>query len=270
MADTNDLTPTEERRGVDRRTLVKGAAWAVPVVLVAAPVPAMAASRCTPTTNIDGLQIGSRPTSIPFYGPGLVPTGVEASLTYSSTPGDTGRVLSTTTSPPWRFIELQMVSPLTAGKYIDVTLTFNQPVTGLSFVIHDIDKSQNQWVDQIIVMTPGFSFTAGSAIVGNGTSGSPFVSNQWGDLPIGGGQGSVRVSYPGTVNSIVIRYRAGAAGNALSQHVALGNLSYSACVFPTGGTQRRGAAVEDLSFEGALQDPYFGELEYVGESDTDQ
>lgn len=41
---------------IGRRTIVKGAAWAVPVVAVSAAAPAFAASRCVPVPVIDGLQ----------------------------------------------------------------------------------------------------------------------------------------------------------------------------------------------------------------------
>ena len=40
---------TEQTAGISRRTIAKGAAWAVPVVAVAAAAPAMAASGGPPT-----------------------------------------------------------------------------------------------------------------------------------------------------------------------------------------------------------------------------
>jgi len=40
--------------GISRRTLVKGAAWSVPVLMMAAPTPAFAASGCNPTFSFGG------------------------------------------------------------------------------------------------------------------------------------------------------------------------------------------------------------------------
>ena len=81
-APENDTQTTKE---VSRRTLVKGAAWAVPVIAFAAPAPAMAASPCTPSTNFDGLTPGNTvQTSIVFYNSLNQPTGVTASIAYAS------------------------------------------------------------------------------------------------------------------------------------------------------------------------------------------
>lgn len=46
----NETTSAPTPSGVSRRTVVKGAAWAVPVVAVASAVPAMAASPCVTFT----------------------------------------------------------------------------------------------------------------------------------------------------------------------------------------------------------------------------
>lgn len=233
--------------GLKRRTMIKAAAWAAPALMIAAPAPAFAAaSVCSPSTNLQGLKVGSSPSSIPFYDVNGTATGVTASLSYTSsgqggdnTPGNTGKVAQTTSTPSWKYIELQMVSNLNKGDYVEITLTFNQPVTGLSFIVHDIDKVSGQWVDEVIINSPsGYTHSGGSAITGTGTSGNPFTSNVWGDLPIATGQGSVRVTYADPVQTVKIRYRAGANGNASSQHVGLGDLSYNTCVTPTGKAGR--------------------------------
>lgn len=260
-------TPTAT--GVSRRTLVKGAAWAVPVIALAAPVPAFAASRCSPSTNFDGLAVGTSPTVISFYDVQGQPTGVTASLGWTSggqggdnTPGNTGQVLQTTQAPQFKFIEIQMVSSLNQGDYVELTLTFNQAVSGLSFKIIDIDKSVGPgnvaWVDNVQIVTGGYTYALGSNIQGAGTQANPFNAINWGDTPIVSGQGDVRITYPGSVSQVVVRYVAAQNGNAQSQHVGLGNLSYDICAPVT--TQRsaqRSAIAPQLQASVTTGEPTF-------------
>lgn len=247
---------------VSRRTLVKGAAWAVPVIALAAPVPAYAASECTPTTDIDGLQVGSRPTSIVFH-----PSGLMAGLSYAANParnagGETGRVAQTSTSPSWRYIEMEMTSDLDEGDWVDMEITFPTAVSNLSFTIHDIDKVRSgssgsiAWVDTVIVTGgtnpagTGGSYNAvkGTNVGGAGTSGDPFQPTIWGDQPISSGNNRVTITFVSDVTKVVIRYRAGADGNSANQHIGIGNLSYNACIPPGAG----GTSVRSLSKSAAV------------------
>lgn len=284
---TRDTQVDSPREGASRRAVTTGAAWLLPVVAVGAPAVAHAATPCSPSTNFQGLQVGTSPSKINFYDVNNNITNT-ATLTYSSngqggdsTPGNTGEVSQVTGPPSWNYIELQLVQSLNAGDWVEITLTFASPVTGLSFMIHDIDKSRStngnvHWVDEVIVSPGGFSYTPGTAIVGAGTSGSPFTSNTWGDLPIATGQGSVRVTYAGSVSSVTIRYRAGQNGSASSQHVGLGDLSYSVCLPPTvraQNLQRSLSATETAQplppgFERSLTAPYRGELTFIAGVDS--
>lgn len=241
-------------QGVRRRALIKSAAWSVPVIAAAVAVPAQAASECRPTTNFDQLVPGTSPSRITFE-----PSGVTASLAFrssgqaSSRPGATGKVSRTTTQPAWNYIEMQLVQPLSTGNYIELTISLSEAVTGLSILLHDIDKNRatswaaTNWVDTVVVMTPGFQYERGSNIVGTGTTSSPFAPQAWGDTPISGGAGRLRLTWPGEVKTVTIRYLAGAAGNAQSQHIGLGDLSYEACLVPQSssvGIQARGAQAQ--------------------------
>ncbi len=247
------------KKDVSRRTVVKAAAWSVPVLAFAAPVPAFAASRCTPSTNLDGLQTGSKPSSITF-----MPSALVASLAYASsgqpnppTPGGTGTVAATSTNPSWKYIELEMVEQLNAGDYVQLTITF--PASGvenLRFTIHDIDKVRDRnlnvaWVDHVIVSgTSGYTSVRGTNVIGSGTAGDPFRPDQWGDNPIDSGLNRVTITFPGIVTQVVIKYVAGANGYSGNQHVGLGNLSYNDCK-PAGGPQARsfGASSELVPLE---------------------
>lgn len=237
----------QEAKSVSRRTLVKGAAWAVPVIAFAGPVPAFAASPCTPSTNFDGLAVGSRPTSIIFYNAQNQPTGVTATLAWSSngqggdpTPGDTGLVEQT--AQGWNYLESEMISPLNAGDWVQLNITIvGGPVSGLSFIVHDIDKVQGAWTDNVIVTPAGFTFALGGNIQGAGTGGNPFNPINFGDTPISSGLGDVRVTYPGPVSALSIRYQAGATGNSQNQHVGIGDFSYNVCLPPRQGAARMAA-----------------------------
>jgi hypothetical protein len=244
----------QEASAVSRRTLVKGAAWAVPVIAFAGPAPAFAASPCTPSTNLDGLQTGSKPSAIAFQ-----PSGLVATLSYASagqpnapTPGGTGTVAQTSTNPSWKYIELEMVQNLDQGDYVQLTVTFPQAVENLRFTVHDIDKVRNNqgdvaWVDHVVITgTTGYSAVKGTNVIGSGSNGDPFRADQWGDNPIDSGLNRVTVTFPGLVTQVTIRYVAGANGYSGNQHVGLGNLSYSVCNPAGSGAQSRSFSAEPL------------------------
>ncbi|WP_353808598.1 hypothetical protein [Agromyces sp. SYSU T00194] len=234
--------PAGARSGMDRRSVVKAAAWTVPAVAVAASVPAHAASTpddpCIPTTFLDGLQPGTSPSSITFF-----PSTVFASLSYASsgqggdsTPGDTGQVAATSTTPSWNYIEIEMVSQLNAGDWVELTINLSVPVVGLSFTLHDIDWVDDAWYDTVSVTPAGYTSTPGANVLGSGASGDPFRPIIEGDTPIDSGQGDVRIEYPlsGPVSQVVIHYQAGITGNSGNQHIGLGDLSFENC--PEGAT----------------------------------
>lgn len=216
-----------------RRTVVKGAAWAVPVVVAATAAPAAAQSACTPSTVFNSLPVGQCVTNLTF-----APSTVTGTLTYaswgqpSSKPGDTCRVAQVSGPNGWRYVELEMVSSLNKGDYVELTISLSQPVDDLSFVLHDIDKVRGGWDDTVQVMTPGYTYVLGSNIQGTGTSDQPFRAREWGDTPITSGQGTVRLTWAGPVSTVTIRYLAGITGSSTNQHIGLGDIRFNACVEP--------------------------------------
>ena len=257
-------TPSVDPKGLSRRTIVKGAAWTVPALALAVPVPAYAASPppCTPTTSFDNLTPGTSPSSITFY-----PSLVTASLGYTSsgqggdnTPGDTGQVAATDTVPSWNYIAIEMVSPLNTGDYVELTITLSQAVTGLSFILHDLDQTPQGWRDTIYVLTAGNTYALGGNLQGAGTSDKPFRPINNGDTPIGSGLGDVRLTWPGSVNSVKFRYIAGINGNSQNQHIGLGTSAMThaypttrrdktARTLPTGRQHVQVSAVEPTFIE---------------------
>lgn len=225
------MTQTQ-KRDISRRTVVKGAAWAAPVVAMASAAPAFAASACTPTVSFDDLKVGSSPTSVTF-----LPSTVTATLSYSSTgnngdptPGNTGKVAKTSTNPSWNYLEVEMLQELTKGDSVTVTITLSEPVEGLSFLIHDIDSESKAYQDTVVVGPAGYTSALGTNIQGAGTSSSPFRPIAWGDTPIDGGAGRVKVTWPGSVSQVTVTYIAGITGNSQNQHIGIGDISFDACI----------------------------------------
>ena len=226
---------SETNRTMSRRTVTKGIAWTVPAVTVATAAPAFAVSGCIVKTNFDALTVGTcqiAPSVITF-----APSAVTATISYASTgqggdntPGDTCKVERTTSAPQWNYIELEMLDPLNVGDTITVTIALSQAMENLSFTLHDIDSTENGWLDTVIVNTPGFTLARGANIQGAGTSGDPIRPIDEGDTPISSGLGDVRITWPGLVQTVTFTYRAGMTGNSANQHIGLGNISFSDCI----------------------------------------
>lgn len=116
------------------------------------------------------------------------------------------------------------------------------------------------------IRTAGFTYQRGSNITGTGTEADPFRPINWGDTPIDSGQGDVRVTWPGLITEVVVRYRAGITGTSSNQHIGLGNLRYSACVPAGQMRQARTLSVQSQPEEIRVTE---GEIVFV-ESDGTQ
>jgi hypothetical protein len=220
-------------RRVSRRSVTRGAVWTAPIIAVATAAPAFATSppRCVVQTNFDNLTPGTTPSVLTFL-PSTVTATVAYAANYGSdnTPGRTGQVGATTTTPVWNYIEVEMLSPITAGHTVTVTLSLSAPVTNLAFKIHDIDTVSGQWLDQVVVSTPGYTAAKGANVTGAGTSGSPFTNTTQVDNPISSGLGDVELKWAGPISQVKFVYRAGSDGSSGNQHVGIGNISFTDCV----------------------------------------
>lgn len=221
--------------GISRRTVAKAMAWSAPAIAVAATIPIAAAS-CVETTSFDDLQPGSKPQSLTFR-----PSGITAALTYKRKNdqvswGATGEVARTSTNPRWNYLEMQMSGNVDRNDWVEVTITLSEPVSGLSFIIHDIDESS--WDDTVEVSPGGFSYARGSNITGSGTTSDRFRPIQWGDTPINEGAGRVRVTWSGPVQQVTVRYVAGKDSSS-NQHIGIGDLSYDDCLPRAASPQAR-------------------------------
>lgn len=200
--------------------------------MAAAPAYATGSNPCVPTTAFDQLAVGSTPAMLTFSN-----SDVTATVAYTSTgnggdntPGGTGTVARTTSTPQWNYLEIEMLSPLVLNDTVTVTITLTQAVQNLSFKIHDIDTVSGQWTDHVVVNTTGFTYVRGTNVTGVGTSADPFRSSVNGDNPISSGLGDVQLTWAGPISVVSFTYRAGATGNSNNQHIGLGNLSFYSCV----------------------------------------
>lgn len=234
------MSSTTHAQTVSRRTVAAGAMWAVPVIAVAAAAPAMAASQCVVTTNFDNLTVGTSPTTFTFS-----PSPVTATISYASTgqggdntPGGTGQVAATSTSPSWNYIEVELLDELNTGDSVTVTLTFSAPVENLTFKLHDIDGLASQWRDTVRVNTAGYTFVAGANIIGTGTNADRFRNATNVDNPIDTGVADVTLSWAGPIQVVSFALIAGSNGQSSNQHIGLGDISFTDCVSDPGFARR--------------------------------
>lgn len=249
-----------------RRSVVRGAAWSVPVVAVAATAPAFAASPCATTypfrldwgtTSYSRASARSATASVSSSTPGATPLSVTFTSTSSSSLNvpDTTRNLTVpantgtgTTADPVvtslggrageRGVMLYHASstPGRANRQ-DVAITFSRPVRGLTFYITDVDTiTSPAYSDRVELV----GYTSSNAVVpftstNDGISGAGSVASPWlrtADSNVsenaGGAQTSVDFSASSAeVKSLVLTYW-NAAGGTQYHRVFIGDLTFTA------------------------------------------
>jgi hypothetical protein len=226
-----DLVGAAQARGISRRTLAKGTAWTAPVIIVGVASPAFAVSpSCVGDTA--SLTVGTKPTLLTFP-----PSVVTATVSFSSvgatgndqTPGDTGEVHTTSYSPSWNYLKLHHPAGMDLGDTITLTVTFSTPVTALTLTITDIDKDTGEWIDQVIVNTPGYTAVKGPNVTGTGTAASPLTTSVNGG--ISSNAGDVKLTWPGPLTQVQLTYRAGDSqnGSNIGQHIGVGLIGFGNC-----------------------------------------
>jgi hypothetical protein len=250
-----------------RRTLVRGAAWSVPVVAVAATAPAFAASPCDaitlPSFALSGGTTGTASNGTRTWTKSLT-TGT-STLTLSATSSYTGSMAMASNQSPYAHfgtaadagntntVGLQMfqergtanvTTPSDhAGTY---TYTFTRPVTNLTFTLSDIDRYQYQegrwnpvdyyqYDDRVAVTSSQGAFTVqsrGSNVVTSslGTVANPFRPIESGNIDLDEGMGNAVVRFAGPMTTFAITYwNAFANANADSriQVTLLSNMSFT-------------------------------------------
>lgn len=238
----------QQKTELTRRSVARGAAWAVPVVVASATVPAVAASRCTTQTfSVDWSRWTRTPpsTATPLSsdrGSMTVVGSAGGTLTIFGDQTANAAILSGSqdlqgpssgnlpTNPssglknPLMFQHLAGSTPQRAT----ATFTFSRPVTNLSFSIGDIDGGPgNRWSDRVS-LSSGFTVTSlASGVTGSGTAASPFAPN-----------GSTNLSYTQTTGNVTVNYAsassftltfANATGFTGAQNIVIGPMTFTAC-----------------------------------------
>ncbi|WP_172120921.1 hypothetical protein [Actinomyces faecalis] len=184
-----------------RRTVMKGASWAAPAIVIAPAAPAAALSACDPTT-LQWTNTKKEQTTIPLTGSGMA---ASASITlngktlddHRQNPGRqndyTNGVITSFTAIPGTWLALGTCGINSAGE--TVVITFPKPMSEVSFTIHDIDAMRlrdfpvdTSYIDVVTVSVDGAKIQAQAkdpafvAVTGSGTStveARPAVEPEW-------------------------------------------------------------------------------------------
>ncbi|MCC5951728.1 MAG: hypothetical protein JJU45_06485 [Acidimicrobiia bacterium] len=206
---------TTRRQLLGRGAALAGAAWVAPQIVSA---PAAAAQTCVPgVLSWDDFAVGSTFTNATV-------NGVNVSMTTVPLPGTTVLPVNNTIRVPpngsfnSQALQWQQV-PNASGVGQDITFTFDVPVSNLSFTLADLDDVSGAWSDDVIMLTPGYTFsiptvfvpaTPAGNVVGLGTFTSPFFnSNPNFNFLNTSNRGNVTINYAGPISTFSFRYRNG-------------------------------------------------------------
>ncbi len=214
-----------------RRTVVRGAAWSVPVLAVAATAPAYAASPCPATTLVWSTLGNGNVFSSTTVG------AVTVTLTLSGvTNANNNRTISTNPTGGLNSV-LRFYSGSANGSSQTATFTFTRTSTGapvnvtnLNFSFLDIDSGGNSWDDRVTVGSGGFAYVIQSQtyVQGTGSAAAPFraANSDTSDNSAGSSNnGNVYVKWTSAVSSVSFTYFQGLAATG-SPFIGISNMSF--------------------------------------------
>lgn len=205
-----------------RRAVVRGAAWSVPVVSMAATAPAFAAS-CGSTDVAYTLDWGN--TAVTTYTAPSNPAGTGTKVgtaTVLAPAGSGGSSLTVTFSSVMagsmvrdadnltvssetnvgalglgRGLNIAHAAPIPTGyaNRQDISVSFSRAVTNLRFTITDIDATQGNWIDQVAVSGTRNGVPV-STVTGSGTTNDPWMPTQYGNRGNNSNLGNVAITFP--------------------------------------------------------------------------
>ncbi|MGO2748688.1 MAG: hypothetical protein ACTIA6_01400 [Pseudoclavibacter sp.] len=265
MPERSQLAPMSE--SLNRRGVIKGAAWSVPVMAVAVATPAASASACAQTYagTVRFAAVGADPVNY-VRGAGSSTTAGSANVVLPAVNGFTTGAVGVTfssssivsaatggtyardarnfdgnnTIAPNKFAIVQTVTGTSVatetpvrGQTVDIS--FSRPVTGLSFRLEGITRAAtyNDAVTLTTVTGAALAATAtsvGTQVTGNGTAANPWRANV--ENAASGtitAANSLVVTIPGTISSFRLRYNSWNGTNtaAQAQGVFLGNMTFT-------------------------------------------
>jgi hypothetical protein len=215
-------------------TAAAGALWVAPSVLGIDTAFAGASCLQTGTLDWDTFTTGNTPPAT-LVSQGAVGSYPALTLSYTLTPVGTPNAQTgnnTVTAGPegginQKFYQLRM-TPGSAGQGFNLTYTFSQPVYNLKFIILDIDRSQNAWVDIAwITSAAAFTFTSNNnpSYTGNGTAATPWTATGNTAVPNTANNGNANITFAGPVTTFTISYRSGNP-NGTEQHIGIADMTW--------------------------------------------
>lgn len=222
---------------------MRGAAWSVPVISLAATAPAFAASCQSTVVSTMNLttRMGSNGNTL------TLATGFAGGMSA----GSWNLRTDDTSQMPDGWMEFENRPRADGGAsnpsiYQDITLQFSAPVSNLTFDLADIDTSgsvdwrgrvtaYNYW-DAIAIDGTNVAYSAtgvGSSLTGTGTLANPWRQQNFAANPPadnGAASNRLTVTFGGTVQTFKLRYWSieGRSDYNGTQAVWLGNMTYKA------------------------------------------
>lgn len=226
----------QDSSGLSRRTVVRGAAWTVPVVAAAATAPAYAASYC-PAVTVNWSSYGGGNV---FTSAIVGSVRVVLSVTGVTNAANNRTIASNATGG--QSSSLRFYSGSANGSSQTATFQFfyqntQTPVNvrNLAFSFLDIDSNDNTngaWFDRIEVNTTGFTYKITNTAYVQGTGGGsnnsrfrPTSANTASASPGTSTNGNVSVNWTAPLNSVQFTYSQGVAANGLP-FIGISNMSF--------------------------------------------
>lgn len=212
------------RRAAGRRTVMRGAAWTAPALMIAAPIPAFAAS-CGPSPQT--MNLSTRTGS----------DGTTLTLASSFTGTSAGSNNLSTSDQNVGWVKMSNVNVdstrFNPAEYQDLTFTFSRSVSDLQFTIRDLDTSEVGWVRQFwdrvaLLNSPTFTSANDAGIGGTGT-----LTDPWRETPFSGTSvantattNETVVSIAGPVSSFTIRFWTSEGDSSGVHSIWIGAMTY--------------------------------------------
>jgi hypothetical protein len=207
-----------------RRTVVRSAAWTVPVLATVAAAPAFAASPCAAQTiDFTSYTTGTAYTTGATFTAGVVTATLNLSGTTNAT--NNGTIFATTPSTK----ELRFYDANASNTTQTIKFTFSQAVTNLSVLIVDIDQSTN-YDDNLVINTAGWTATLGGSVNGAGTNANPYQSSTGASVADGSPLAAITLKYASSTQ-FSITYKQGTGTITGNPHIGIRSMTFtpSAC-----------------------------------------
>lgn len=234
---------SQTSKGVSRRTMIRGAAWSLPVIAAAIATPLAAASiasaMCSPAAGrvlFGSNYVRSSATRgtavVPLVGEGQTPVTVAFTSTMAGYTANSDNF--TVGTGAWAGLQLQQTrnptTPVNNASFGQtLTITFSRPVSDVVIPLKNFSwPISGAYGDQVRLTPQGYTFTVGSNVGGTGSPASPF-RNTTASGTYTGASTNVTARFAGPITSITLLYydRRGTTSPA-QQAIAIGDIGFTA------------------------------------------